>query len=90
MESLLQINWILLLGVVILFFTFFRMMRKMRKSAEAPRWVGETPLLPKDLAVVVMWIGQWRAQGRITEPEYERLMNLCREDADRQGTSHII
>jgi hypothetical protein len=70
---------IIIVALVFAAMAFF--FRRALKSMENPQFVLEKPPLPKDLAAAVIRIDKWKAEGRITQEDYERLMYLCEEDA---------
>jgi uncharacterized iron-regulated membrane protein len=72
--------WVLL-GIVIFFGLLAALFRKTLKTAESPQPVLEDPPWPRDLAAVVRRLDRWRAEGRLSRADHERLMDLCREDA---------
>ena len=65
-----------------LFFILARVFRKTLGSVDRPSFVLEQPPLPKDLAAVVLRLEKWKAEGRLSREDHERLMQLCREDAE--------
>jgi hypothetical protein len=75
-------NLAVVIGAALLFAAMAVFFRRSLKSLETPRFVLEKPPLPKDLAAAVTRIEKWKTEGRITREDYERLMYLCREDAD--------
>jgi hypothetical protein len=79
-------NSVLLYAAVIACALFFYMLAKTFRrtlgTAANPAFVMEKPPLPKGLSETVVQIERWKAQGRVSREEYERLMHLCREDAE--------
>ncbi len=75
-------NLIALVGAACFFLILALVFRRTLGAAAKPQWVMEKPPLPKDLAALVLRLDKWKAEGRISREEYERFMELCREDAD--------
>jgi hypothetical protein len=71
---------------VFFFFTLARVFRKTLGTAQRPQFVMEKPPLPKGLSETVLQIEKWKSQGRISREDYERLMFLCQEDAEKAAT----
>jgi hypothetical protein len=76
-------NGTTLLAIAVVFFLLALAFRRVQKSARADERPG---LLPEDLSSAVLRIDKWRAEGRITPEDYERLMRLCQEDAKRPSS----
>lgn len=78
-----MLNTVTLAGAVLFFVILAWFFRKTLKSMENPKFVLEGPILPRDLAALVVRLDKWKEEGRISREDYERFMHLCREDAER-------
>jgi hypothetical protein len=72
---------VFLLIAAVLFLLLARVFRRTLASLDKPTFVMEKPPMPKDLAAAMARIDKWRAEGRISREDHERLTQLCREDA---------
>ena len=52
-------------------------------QAEKPTFVMEAPTLPKALQAVADRVEAWKAEGRLSLEEHEKLSHLIREDASK-------
>lgn len=74
--------WAGLLAAGLFLWVLARLFRPALSAADAPVFVLERPALPRDLAPVATRVERWRAEGRLSREDCERLMALVREDAE--------
>lgn len=74
--------YVAVIAGVIFFVALARTFRRTLGTAANPAFVIEKPPLPKGIAETVVQLERWRAEGRLGREDYEKLMHLCREDAD--------
>jgi hypothetical protein len=81
------LNFLVLLGIVVLLILMGRVFRKSMNTIENPQFVIEKPPMPKDVAATARTLDRWRGQGRISREDHERLLELCRQDAEPPSKS---
>jgi hypothetical protein len=78
------VNLAAIIGVILFFLILAVVFRRTLGTVEKPRPVLEAPPMPKDLSAAVLRIEKWKSEGRISREDYERLMEMCREDAQAE------
>ena len=78
-----MLNLLILLCIVYLLYRMAKVFRQTMTAVENPRFVLEKPPMPKDLAAAASRLEKWREEGRLSREDFERLMHLVREDAEK-------
>lgn len=55
--------------------------RRLRQNPPNPQTFLGAPSLPEDLTAAVLRFEKWKKEGRLSKEDYDRLMELCRQDA---------
>lgn len=82
--------YVAVIAGVFFFVMLAKTFRRTLGTAAHPAFVMEKPSLPKGIAETVVQIDRWRAEGRLSREDYEKLMHLCREDAEKQTRKDTV
>lgn len=78
-------NWQTLIAVAIVFSGLAFFCRRSLRAAQKSMKDRGPVYLPPGLDEVILYLDRWKSTRKISQTEYERLMSLCREEADSRG-----